>query len=73
MGFRFCSGERPAPHTCTSSGLLTFGLVLLFFVPARPAFAARLGGAYYVDDAEIGRVGPARLNPGVRLRRAVIE
>jgi hypothetical protein len=61
MGFRFCSGERPAQHTYTSSGLLTFGLVLLFFVPALPAFAARLGGAYYVDDAEIGKVGSCEI------------
>ena len=61
MGFRFCSGKRPAQPTCTSSGLLTFGLVFLFFVPALPAFAARLGGAYYVDDAEIGKVGSCEI------------
>ena len=74
MGFRFCSGKRPAQQTCsTPSGLLTFALVLLFCLPALPVFAARLGGAYYVDDAEIGRLVPARLNPGVRLPRVGIE
>jgi hypothetical protein len=32
-----------------------------FFLPALPAFAARLGGAYYVDDAEIGKVGSCEI------------
>ena len=31
------------------------------FLPALPAFAARLGGAYYVDDAEIGKVGSCEI------------
>jgi hypothetical protein len=33
----------------------TLFIVLLSFPPV--AFAARLGGAYYVDDAEIGKPG----------------
>jgi hypothetical protein len=64
MGFPFRSGKRPAQQICTTSGLLTFALVRLFFLPALPAFAARLGGAYYVDDAEIGKVGSCEIESG---------
>ena len=59
MDFLFCSGK--AQQTRTPSGLLTFALVLLFWLPALPVFAARLGGAYYVDDAEIGKVGSCEI------------
>src|SRR3954447_19075446 len=36
---------------------LAFVLLISLLWPLAPAFAARLGGAYYVDDAEIGKVG----------------
>jgi hypothetical protein len=62
MGFPCCSGKGPASQqTCTPSRLLIFAVVLLFFLSALPAFAARLGGAYYVDDAEIGKVGSCEI------------
>ena len=62
MGFPCCLGKGPASQqTCTPSRLLTFAVVLLFFLSALPAFAARLGGAYYVDDAEIGKVGSCEI------------
>ena len=44
------------PRVCASARALAFAVVL-GVVPAMPAFAARLGGAYYVDDAEIGKAG----------------
>jgi hypothetical protein len=44
------------PRVCVPSRALVFAVVLSL-VPAMPAFAARLGGAYYVDDAEIGKTG----------------
>src|SRR5262245_66641835 len=40
---------------------LTSALALLFLLPALPAIAARLGGAYYVDDAGIGKVGSCEI------------
>jgi hypothetical protein len=36
---------------------LAFAIFILPFSPASDAYAARLGGAYYVDDAEIGKPG----------------
>jgi hypothetical protein len=44
------------PRVCAPARALVFAVVLSV-VPAMPAFAARLGGAYYVDDAEIGKTG----------------
>jgi hypothetical protein len=40
-----------------------FGATLwvTFFLSAVPALAARLGGAYYVDDAEIGKSGSCEI------------
>jgi hypothetical protein len=62
MGFPSCSGKCPASQkTRTQSRRLTSALVFLFFLPAVPAFAARLGGAYYVEDAEIGKVGSCEI------------
>jgi hypothetical protein len=57
MGLPFRFPKRPAQETCAPSNLLTLAFVVLFLLPVGPAFAARLGGAYYVDDAEIGKVG----------------
>src|SRR5215510_304248 len=61
MGLAFRSGQRAGRQICTAWAGLTFTLVVLFFLPALPAFAARLGGAYYVDDAEIGKVGSCEI------------
>src|SRR5438105_9974291 len=36
---------------------LAFVLLISLLCPLAPVFAARLGGAYYVDDAEIEKVG----------------
>ena len=61
MGRPFRSPKRQARQSCTPSKLLTFVLVVLFLLPVVPAFAARLGGAYYVDDAEIGKPGSCEI------------
>jgi hypothetical protein len=37
-------------------------LFIILLLPAPKAFAARLGGAYYVDDAEIGKVGSCEID-----------
>ena len=42
-----------------SSAAFAFSLISIFLVV--PAFAARLGGAYYVDDAEIGKPGSCEI------------
>jgi hypothetical protein len=55
------SGKGAGQEICTKWAGLTFAVVVLFFLPALPAFAARLGGAYYVDDAEIGKVGSCEI------------
>jgi hypothetical protein len=44
-----------------SSQPLALALVLMCLLPATAAFAARLGGAYYVDDAEIGKTGSCEI------------
>ena len=36
-------------------------LYVIIFLSAMPALAARLGGAYYVDDAEIGKSGSCEI------------
>ena len=61
MGLPFRSPKRQARQSCIPSKLLTFVLVVLFLLPVVPAFAARLGGAYYVDDAEIGKPGSCEI------------
>src|SRR5512132_1603708 len=48
------------PRVCAPARALVFAVVLSV-VPAMPAFAARLGGAYYVDDAEIGKAGSCEI------------
>jgi hypothetical protein len=45
------------PDLCASSVITT----LLIFVLAPPAIAAKLGGPYYVDDAEIGKPGSCEI------------
>src|SRR5216117_1676193 len=49
--------RRPEGRVCASSLALAFALLLIFLLPVPQTFAARLGGAYYVDDAEIGKTG----------------
>jgi hypothetical protein len=50
-------------HVRASSRALALALALLIFLfaPLAQAFAARLGGAYYVDDAEIGKPGSCEI------------
>ena len=40
-----------------SSAAIALGVFIFLFSAAPNAYAARLGGAYYVDDAEIGKLG----------------
>jgi hypothetical protein len=40
---------------------LALALLIFLFAPLAQAFAARLGGAYYVDDAEIGKPGSCEI------------
>jgi hypothetical protein len=61
MGHALPTGKRPAQGIGSPSSFLRFALVVLFVLPALPAAAARLGGAYYVDDAEIGKVGSCEI------------
>ena len=58
MGRAFRLASRLHRATSSSQPALAF-VFLLFFLG--PAFAARLGGAYYVDDAEIGKVGSCEI------------
>jgi hypothetical protein len=53
--------RRPQGRVCASSRALAFALFFIFLLPAPQAFAARLGGAYYVDDAEIGKAGSCEI------------
>src|SRR5438034_10708368 len=45
----------------TYFNVLAVVFILIFFLDSKLAFAARLGGAYYVDDAEIGKVGSCEI------------
>jgi hypothetical protein len=51
---RFMGPRQGRVYACPS--VLAFALFMIL-VPTPKAFAARLGGAYYVDDAEIGKPG----------------
>src|SRR2546430_6058896 len=55
--------ESPEGHVRASSRALALALALLIFLfaPLAQAFAARLGGAYYIDDAEIGKPGSCEI------------
>jgi hypothetical protein len=57
------SMQPPEGHVRASSRALALALALLIFLfaPLAQAFAARLGGAYYVDDAEIGKPGSCEI------------
>jgi hypothetical protein len=55
------SGRHPPGRVGACPHALAFAFALLFLLPAPLAFAARLGGAYYVDDAEIGKTGSCEI------------
>lgn len=42
-------------------GVLAFALFAIPLLPVQHAIAAKLGGPYYVDDAEIGKVGSCEI------------
>jgi hypothetical protein len=46
------------PLVYYSPSVLAFALFMILIVPTPKAFAARLGGAYYVDDAEMLALAP---------------
>ena len=52
---RFMGPRQGLVYACPS--VLAFALFMILVVPTPKALAARLGGAYYVDDAEIGKPG----------------
>jgi len=58
MGRSVCIASRPHRATNAIQPALAFVLLVCLL---EPAFAARLGGAYYVDDAEIGKVGSCEI------------
>jgi hypothetical protein len=55
------SMQPPEGHVRASSRAVALTLVIFLFAPIAQAFAARLGGAYYVDDAEIGKPGSCEI------------
>ena len=56
---RFMGARQDWVYACP--GVLAFALFMILVVPTPKAFAARLGGAYYVDDAEIGKPGSCEI------------
>ena len=56
MGRSFRLASRCQPTSCACAIALAVVLSIGLF-PLASAFAARLGGAYYVDDAEIEKAG----------------
>ena len=56
---RFMRPRQGRVYACPS--VLAFALFMILVVPTPKAFAARLGGAYYVDDAEIGKPGSCEI------------
>ena len=56
---RFMGPRQGRVYACPS--VLAFALFMILVVPTPKAFAARLGGAYYVDDAEIGKPGSCEI------------
>jgi hypothetical protein len=45
----------------TYFNVLAVVFILILFLDSKLAFGARLGGAYYVDDAEIGKSGSCEI------------
>jgi hypothetical protein len=61
MGAASCFAPRPPGSACASSRALALALFLILLLPIPQALSARLGGAYYVDDAEIGKAGSCEI------------
>src|SRR5438067_2103421 len=61
MGRAFRFASRLHAVTCASLGAPTVVFLVSLLSPLAPSFAARLGGAYYVDDAEIGKAGSCEI------------
>lgn len=59
MGAASCLARRPPGSACSRA--LAPALFLILLLPIPQALGARLGGAYYVDDAEIGKVGSCEI------------
>jgi len=57
--FRTIRRRQGRIYACSGGFAFAFFIVLLSTGPE--AFAARLGGAYYVDDAEIGKLGSCEI------------
>ena len=55
----FMGPRQGRVYACPS--VRVFALIMILVVPTPKAFAARLGGAYYVDDAEIGKPGSCEI------------
>ena len=53
--------HRLSGHGFFQCGLIWASVTGLLVAHVEPAFAARLGGAYYVDDAEIGKLGSCEI------------
>lgn len=51
------AASRGRDERFISSAAIALAIFIFLFPAAPNAFAARLGGAYYVDDAEIGKPG----------------
>jgi hypothetical protein len=51
------SMTRGQGSVCARAGALALAVLMLALLPATKAGAAKLGGPYFVDDAEIGPVG----------------
>jgi hypothetical protein len=61
MGAASCFARRPPGSACACSRAPALALFLMLLLPIPQALGARLGGAYYVDDAEIGKVGSCEI------------
>jgi hypothetical protein len=61
MGAASCFARRPPGSACACLRALALALFLILLLPMPLALAARLGGAYYVDDAEIGKTGSCEI------------
>jgi hypothetical protein len=55
------STTRGQGAVCAPAGALALAVLVLALVPAPKARAAKLGGPYFVDDAEIGPVGSCEM------------
>jgi hypothetical protein len=73
MEVAFRSMQSLKDHLLASSRALALTLLIFLSAPIAQAFAARLGGAYYVDDAEIEKQVLVRSSPGARLPLVAIE